>query len=76
MSFNQASALGDRGEVDVGVVDTIEDVGEDGRRKGKADLHQLCIAVASGFDRDEIVIADRSAALRERADENGSARRA
>jgi hypothetical protein len=33
------------------------------------DLHQLSIALASGFDRDEIVIADRSAGLRERADE-------
>jgi hypothetical protein len=50
------SLSGDCGEVDVGVVDAIEDVGESVRRKGEADLHQLCIAVAGGFDRSEIVI--------------------
>jgi hypothetical protein len=68
LSFGRAPALRDCGEVDVSVVDAIEDVGEDGRRKGKTDVHQLRVAVAGGFDRGEIVIADSAARLRERAD--------
>jgi hypothetical protein len=40
----------DRREVDVGVVDPVEDVSEDGRREGEADLHQLRVGVGpSGF---------------------------
>ena len=57
------------GEVDLGVVDAVEDVGEDGGREGQADLHQLGVAVARGLERGEILVADGTAGLRELADE-------
>src|SRR5215831_14887994 len=59
----------DRGEVDLGVVDAVEDVGEDGGREGQADLDQLGVAVAGSLDRGEILVADSAAGLRELADE-------
>jgi hypothetical protein len=57
------------GEVDVGVVDAVEDVGEDGRGEGKTDVHQLRVAVSRGLDRSEVVIADGAACCRQLADE-------
>src|SRR5258708_33397592 len=59
----------DCGEVDLGVVDAVEDVGEDGRRESQADFDQLGVAVARGLDRGEILVADGAAGLREIADE-------
>jgi len=59
----------DCGEVDLGVVDAVEDVGEDGGRESQADLDQLRVGVAGGLDRGEILVADRAARLRELADE-------
>src|SRR5215831_17602277 len=59
----------DRGEVDLGVVDAVEDVGEDGGREGQADLDQLGVAVAGSLDRGEIPVADGAARLSKIADE-------
>ena len=64
-----AVASRDCGEVDLGVVDAVEDVGEDGGRERQADLHQLGVAVAGGLDRGEVLVADGAAGLRELADE-------
>src|SRR5262249_19702739 len=64
-----AVALPDGREVDVGVVDAVEDVGEGRRRESETDLHQLRVAVPSGPDRREILVADGAARGREPADE-------
>ena len=66
-----AAASRDCGEVDLGVVDAIEDIGEDVGREGETDLHQLGVAVSRGFDRGEILVADGAAGLRELTDEAG-----
>src|SRR5882672_3550042 len=68
-SNGRTVASRDRGKVDLGVVDAVEDVGEDGGRESQADLHQLGVAVAHRLDRGEILIADGAAGLRELADE-------
>src|SRR5258708_36903899 len=59
----------DGGEIDLGVVDAVEDVGEDGSRESQADLHQLGVAVARRLDRGKILVTDGAAGLRELADE-------
>ena len=48
----------DRGEVDLSVVDSVENVGEDRRRECEADLDQLTVAGAGRFDRRELLVAD------------------
>src|ERR1700752_1973503 len=68
-SDGRTVASRDRGEVDLGVVDAVEDVGEDGGRESQADLHQLGVAVAGGPDRGEIGVADRAAGCGELANE-------
>src|ERR1700694_2035952 len=68
-SNGRTVASRDCGEVDLGVVDAVEDVGEDGGRESQADLDQLRVAVARSLDRGEILVADGAAGLRERADE-------
>src|SRR5258708_31537709 len=68
-SNGRTVASRDCGEVDLGVVDAVEDVGEDGGRERQADLHQLGIAVASSLDRGEILVANCAAGLGELADE-------
>src|SRR4029077_415155 len=59
----------DCGEVDLGVVDAVEDVGEDRGRERQADVDQLGVAVAGGLDRGEILVADGAARLCKLADE-------
>src|ERR1700752_671853 len=59
--------LRDCGEVAFGVVDAVEDVGEDGGGKGEADVHQLRVAVAGGLDRLELGLADGAAGARQPA---------
>jgi hypothetical protein len=49
------------GEVDLGVVDAVEDIDEDGGRESQPDLDQLRVAVARGLDRGEILGADGAA---------------
>src|SRR5579864_1293181 len=61
----------DSGKVDVGVVDAVEDIGEDCGRESQADLDELSVAVAGGFDRCELLGADGAAGFRELADEAG-----
>src|SRR5882672_3167890 len=68
-SNGRTVASRDRGEVDLGVVDAVEDVGEDGGRESQADLHQLGVAVARRLDRGEILVTDGAAGVRELADE-------
>jgi hypothetical protein len=63
------SALRDCGEVNLGVVDAVEDVGEDGRCERETDIHQLRVGVSRDLDRCELVIADRAACFGERASE-------
>jgi hypothetical protein len=63
-----AIASRDRGEVDLGVVDAVEHVGEDGGRERQADLDELRVAVAGGLDRGEFLAADGAAGLGELAD--------
>ena len=67
--WTDAVALRDRGEVDLGVVDAVEDVGKGVRCEGKTDVHQLRVGVSRGLDRCEIVIADGAACCRQLADE-------
>src|ERR1700709_2927992 len=67
--LTDAAASRDGGKVDLGVVDAVEDVGEDGGRESQADLDQLGVAVARRPDRGEIRVADGAAGLRELADE-------
>src|SRR5215468_105428 len=61
--------LRDGGEVDIGVVDAVEDVGEDGGGKGETDVHQLRFAVAGGLDRLEVGLVDGAAGARQPAHE-------
>src|SRR5258708_4309235 len=68
-SNGRTVASRDCGKVDLGVVDAVEDVGEDGGRESQADLHQLRVAVAGSLDRGEILVTDGAAGLRELADE-------
>src|SRR6267142_1954171 len=65
----RAVASCDCGEVDVGVVNAVEDVGEDGRREGEADVDKLRVAVAGILDSGEICIAHSAAGRRELASE-------
>src|ERR1700747_841412 len=68
-SDGRTVASRDCGEVDLGVVDAVEDVGEDGGRERQADVDQLGVAVAGGLDRGEILVADGAARLCKLADE-------
>ena len=68
-SWTEAVALRDCGEVDLGVVDTIENVGEDDRCEGKTDVQQLRVGVSGDLNRCEIAIADGAAGFRECAEE-------
>src|ERR1700753_767906 len=64
-----AVASRDRREIDLGVVDAVEDVGEDRGRKGQADIDELRVAEAGSPDRGAILVADGAAGLGELADE-------
>src|SRR6478736_5775283 len=70
MSDVAAVALGDRREVDLGIVDAVEDVGEHGGGKGEANVDELRVAVAGGLNRDEILVADGAAGARKLVDES------
>src|ERR1700752_117328 len=70
-SDDRAVASRDGGEVDLGVVDAIEDVGESVGRESQADLDELAVAVTGGLDRCELLVADGAAGFREVAVETG-----
>src|SRR6516162_4027710 len=57
------------GEVEIGVVDAVEDVGEGDAGKSEADVDELRVAVAGGLDRGELGVTDGTARCRKRADE-------
>jgi hypothetical protein len=59
----QAEDLHDMREIDVGVVDAVERVGEDGQGDGQRDLGQLLVGVAGSANGGELVLADRAAGL-------------
>ena len=66
-SDGRTVASRDCGEVDLGVVDAVEDVGEYGGPESQTDLDKLRVAVAGGLDRGEILVADGSAGVRDLA---------
>ncbi|WP_224079011.1 hypothetical protein [Cupriavidus laharis] len=52
--------LPDGWKIDVGSVDTVEGIGEDGERDGRRDLSQLSVGVAGRADGSELVLVDRA----------------
>src|ERR1700757_3736349 len=70
-SDDRTVASRDGREVHLGVVDAVEDVGEDGGRESQANLDELGVAVTGGLDSGELLVAEGAAAFRELADEAG-----